>query len=92
MNEVNKKYLWKLIQLTGDSLINKLPDHPNHPNGRNPYAHVALKVKNKFGKSYKYLPDEKVNEVINYLNILKQTEGNSKTYINHIKFLINFYS
>ena len=76
MNDVNKKYLWKLIQLTGDSLINKLPDHPNHPNGRNPYAHVALKVKNKFGKSYKYLPDEKVYEVINYLNILKQTEGN----------------
>ena len=76
MNDVNKKYLWKLIQLTGDSLINKLPDHPNHPNGRNPYAHVALKVKNKFGKSYKYLPDEKVNEVINYLNILKQTERN----------------
>ena len=76
MNDVNKKYLWKLIQLTGDSLINKLPDHPNHPNGRNPYAHVALKVKNKFGKSYKYLPDEKVNEVINYLNILKQTEKN----------------
>ena len=76
MNQDNKKYLWKLIQLTGDSLINELPDHPNHPNGRNPYAHVALKVKNKFGKSYKYLPDEKVNEVINYLNILKQTEGN----------------
>ena len=76
MSDVNKKYLWKLIQLTGDSLINKLPDHPNHPNGRNPYAHVALKVKNKFGKSYKYLPDEKVNEVINYMNILKQTEGN----------------
>ena len=45
MNEANKKYLWKLIQLTGDSLINKLPDHPNHPNGRNPYANVALKVK-----------------------------------------------
>ena len=70
MSDVNKKFLWKLIQLTGDSLINKLT---NHPKGRNPYAHVALKVKNKFGKSYKYLPDEKVNEVINYLNMLKQT-------------------
>ena len=50
MNDANKKYLWKLIQSTGDYLINKLPDHPNHPSGRNPYAHVALKVKNKFGK------------------------------------------
>ena len=76
MNKENKVKLWRIIQKAGDYLKNQLPDHPNHPNGRNPYAHVALKVKNKFGKSYKYLPDEKVNEVINYLNILKQTEGN----------------
>jgi len=45
MNDSKKKYLWKLIQSTGDYLINKLPNHPNHPSGRNPYAHVALKVK-----------------------------------------------
>ena len=75
MNEANKKYIWKLIQLTGDSLINKLPDHPNHPNGRNPIAHVALKVKNNFGKSYKDLPDDKVNAVMTYLNFIKNTEG-----------------
>ena len=75
MNEANKKYLWKLIQLTGDSLVNKLPDHPNHPNGRNPYAHVALKVKIHFGKSYKDLPDEKINEVMTYLNFIKNTDG-----------------
>ena len=48
MIDDNKKYLWKLIQSTGDYLVNKLPDHPHHPNGRNPYAHVALKVKNNF--------------------------------------------
>ena len=78
MNKYNASKLWKIIQEAGDYLVGQLPNHPNHPNGRNPYAHVALKVKNKFGKSYKYLPDEKVNEVINYLNILKQTEGNSK--------------
>ena len=75
MNENNKKHLWRLIQLTGDSLINKLPNHPNHPKGRNPYAHVVLKVKNYFGKSYKDLPDDKVNEVMTYLNFIKNTEG-----------------
>ena len=75
MNDDNKKYLWKLIQLTGNSLIDRLPDHPNHPNGRNPYAHVASKIKNRFGKGYKDLPDEKINEVINYLNLLTKTEG-----------------
>ena len=61
MNDHNKKYLWNLIQSTGDFLLNKLPDHPNHPKGRNPYAHVALKVKNEFGLSYKDIPDEKIN-------------------------------
>jgi hypothetical protein len=40
----------------------------------NPYAHVALKVKTKFGSSYKDLPDDKVDEVIEYLKSIKNTE------------------
>jgi len=75
MNDQNKKYLWNLIQSTGDFLLNKLPDHSNHPKGRNPYAHVALKVKNEFGSSYKDIPDEKINDVVNYLNSIKKNEG-----------------
>ena len=75
MNEAKKKYLWKLIQSTGDYLINKLPDHPNHPSGRNPYAHVALKIKSNFGSSYKDLPDEKFEEIKEYLNLIKKNEG-----------------
>ena len=75
MNDAKKKYLWKLIQSTGDYLINKLPDHPNHPSGRNPYAHVALKIKSNFGLSYKDLPDEKFEEIKEYLNLIKKNEG-----------------
>ena len=45
MNVNNAKIIWKEIQKTGDFLKGKLPDHPNHPKGRNPYAHVALEVK-----------------------------------------------
>jgi len=75
MNDSKKKYLWKLIQSTGDYLINKLPNHPNHPSGRNPYAHVALKVKTKFGSTYKDLPDENYDEIIKYLNLIKKNEG-----------------
>ena len=75
MNDQNKKILWNLVRSTGDFLLNKLPDHPSHPKGRNPYAHVALKVKNKFGSSYKDIPDEKINDVINYLNSIKKNEG-----------------
>ncbi|PPR50493.1 MAG: hypothetical protein CFH14_00871 [Alphaproteobacteria bacterium MarineAlpha5_Bin4] len=72
MNNENAKKLWKLIQETGDFLKGKLPDHPIHPRGRNPYAHVALEVKNHFKKSYKELPDEKFNEILKYLEYLKE--------------------
>ena len=71
MNKENASKIWKLIQETGDLLKGKLPDHPNHPKGRNPYAHVALEVKNHFGMTYKDIPDEKFNEVINYLEEIK---------------------
>jgi len=71
MKKENAKKLWELIQETGDFLKGKLPDHPNHPKGRNPYAHVALEVKNHFGITYKDISDEKYNEVIEYLEKLK---------------------
>ena len=63
--------LWKKIQEAGDYLQGQLPNHPNHPKGRNPYAHVALCVKNKFQASYKDIPDTKYNEVVDYINFLK---------------------
>ena len=71
MNKENASKLWKLIQETGDFLKGKLPDHPNHPKGRNPYAHVALEVKNHFGMTYKDISDEKYEEVIIFLKKLK---------------------
>ena len=55
-----------MIQEAGDYLKGQLPDHPNHPKGRNPYAHVALCIKNKFSNSYKDIEDEKFDEVIKY--------------------------
>ena len=48
MNKENASKLWKTIQKAGDYLTGQLPDHPNHPKGRNPYAHVALCIKEKF--------------------------------------------
>jgi len=72
MNEENKKILWSEILKAGDFLKNKLPNHPNHPKGRNPYAHVALEIKSKFQKSYKDLSDDKINDVINYIEFIKK--------------------
>ena len=72
LNKENASKIWRLIQQTGDELRGKLPDHPNHPKGRNPYAHVALEVKTYFQMTYKDIPDEKFNDVVNYLEFLKQ--------------------
>jgi hypothetical protein len=71
MNEDNRRKLWTLIQEAGLYLQGQLPDHPNHPKGRNPYAHVSLCVKEKFGNSYKDIPDEKFQEVDDYIEYLK---------------------
>ena len=72
MNKENASKLWKMIQEAGDYLLNQLPDHPNHPKGRNPYAHAAICVKEKFGNSYKDIPDEQFDEVLKYIDFLKE--------------------
>ena len=71
MNEKNKRFLWFEILKAGDFLKNKLPYNPNHPKGRNPYAHVALEIKNKFCQSYKDLSDDKVDEVRGFIEFIK---------------------
>ena len=72
MDSTNTKKLWNEIISAGDYLKGKLPNHPNHPKGRNPYAHIALEIKTKFGMSYKDIPNEKYNEVIDTINYLKK--------------------
>ena len=72
MNKENAGKLWKMIQEAGDYLEGQLPEHGNHPKGRNPYAHVALCVQEKFGNSYKDIPDEKFQEVVDCINFLKE--------------------
>ena len=72
MNKENASKLWKIIQEAGLYLQCQLPEHPNHPKGRNPYAHVALAVKEEFQITYKDIPDKKFNEVVKYIEFLKQ--------------------
>jgi len=71
MNEENTKILWKYILKAGDSLEEKLPNHPNHLNGRNAYAHIAISIKKKFNNSYKDIDDLKLKEVLEYIDYLK---------------------
>ena len=71
MSPENAKSIWKRILEAGDFLKDKLPPHHSHPKGRNPYAHVALEIKNHFGVSYKDVADEKIDEVISYIEYIK---------------------
>ena len=61
-----------MIQEAGDCLKDKLSESSNHPKGRNPYAHVALCVKDKFGLSYKDISNEDFNKVKEYIDFLKK--------------------
>ena len=72
MSPEKARQLWKIIQEAGDYLQGQLPDHPNHPKGRNPYAHVAICVRSKFEKSYKDIPDERFTEAVDYIEHLKR--------------------
>ena len=72
MNKENASKLWLLIQEAGLYLRGQLPDHANHPKGRNPYAHVAICIKSEFNASYKDIDDEKFDEVTKYIEFLKK--------------------
>ena len=72
MSPDNARKIWTLIQEAGHYLVGQLPDHPNHPKGRNPYAHVAICVKSKFNASYKDIPDDQLDDVIKYIEFLKE--------------------
>ena len=72
MNNENSKRIWAYIQEAGDRLIGKLPPSRHHPSGRNPYAHIAICVKEKFGMTYKEIPDEQIDDVVDYIEYLVQ--------------------
>ena len=71
MNKENASKLWKIIQEAGLYLPGQLPKNLNYAKGRNLYAHVVIYVKEKFKNSYKDIPDTKYDEVIDYINFLK---------------------
>ena len=70
MNEDNRKKIWNKVQLIGDEIQSLLKPSPFHPRGRNAYAHIALSIKEKYGCSYKDIPDEKYEGVILFLEYL----------------------
>lgn len=69
-----RQQIWAEMQAVGDRLRKVLLPDPRHPAGRNSHAHVAGCVRERFGCSYKEIPDEKVGEVRSYLEELERRE------------------
>lgn len=70
MNIESKKLIREVVYEVGEYLKDKLPSTPEKP-ARNSYAHVWHAIKEKFGVSYKDLNDAQVQDVINYVQFLK---------------------
>lgn len=71
MNEENRKIIWKLIINKAEKIANKLPEHPNHPKGRNTYAHVCSKIIHEFGISYKLIKESRLEELKVFISKIK---------------------
>ncbi|MEE2694809.1 MAG: hypothetical protein VX976_00470 [Pseudomonadota bacterium] len=68
MDEESRKKIWALIQNQGDYLKEKLKPHPNHPKGRNPYAHICGLIADKYNCSYKNIPNEKIGDLVEFIS------------------------
>ena len=68
MNEENRQIVWAKMQEAAEELRGKLLPSRRHPRGRNPNAHIAKCIKNRFRNSYRYIPDEKVEAVMDYID------------------------
>ena len=69
-----RREVWAEMRALGDRLQSVLGSDPRHPRGRNPYAHVAGCVRERFGCSYGELEDERVDEIRGYLRELEEKE------------------
>jgi len=90
MNKENASKLWKIIQEAGDYLQGQLPDHPNHPKGRNSYAHVAICVKSKFQLSYKDIEDDKFDVIYSCLRCSTKVSSTELSRLPEIKCICGF--
>ncbi len=70
MNEDNRQMVWARMQEAANLLRGKLPPSKRHPRGRNPNAHIAKCIKNKWRKSYRDIEDDKVDAVLSYIDYL----------------------
>ena len=76
MNKANSSMLWKVIQKAGDDLNGQLRIIQTTQKVETLML-MLLCVKEKFNASYKDIPDEKFDEVVNFIKFFKnKTQDN----------------
>ncbi len=73
MSPKNQKRVQERVAEAARSLSSKLPETPNHPKGRNSYAHIWKTIRDILGESYKDLDDSLVDDV---MEIIRYCEEN----------------
>ena len=63
-----RKLVQEAVAMAGADLEGKLPPHPVHPAGRNPYAHLYMAIRNRMGCSYKDCEDSDVARILDIIN------------------------
>lgn len=64
MNPENAKKVFVAARAAGDELKGKLPEIPDHPQGRNSWAHVFKVIKHEMGRPYKECDDSDVDRIM----------------------------
>jgi hypothetical protein len=72
MNKQNQKIILESIREAALDISGLLPEHPRHPKGRNPYAHIPKVIMSTLGSSYKELDDEYFAAVIEIIQYCKE--------------------
>jgi len=73
MNNENCILIRERIVIAAKVLEGKLPDHPAHPAGRNPYAHIPKVIKDAAGGvSYKDLPNEAFSYIMDLIQYCEE--------------------
>ena len=70
--EKNQKIRKRILE-AAEKLEGRLPTHPAHPNGRNPYAHIPKVIKDACGGiSYKEMPDEAFESILELIQYCEE--------------------
>ena len=72
MNDSNRKIVQEAINSAALELDGKLPVNPNHPNGRNPHAHISQVLKSILGHSYTRCTNRDVPTLLNLISAIKE--------------------